>query len=104
MTTQFPQIGAEFTAGNEDDFNNLFDCVHWKDVPCTLPMMQSLGIKGMVNQLCLPPPIRVGDISGGPLPESNGLLAVEIKTDKQHFQVFALDDGVSLTPLAMRNL
>ena len=101
--TNFTHIGRRFTKGKETDWNQAFDQLKWRDEPCPLPMMQSLGIKGMIQQLNLPPAVRVAWSAAAPVPDGCALLAAEFKTAKQHFQVFALDGGDSLTPLGVRD-
>jgi hypothetical protein len=101
--TKFTHIGRGFTADQEAAWNKAFDQLQWQDVPCTLPMMQGMGIKGMIRELNLPPAVRVAWSVEHPAPDGFALLAAEFKTDRQHFRAFALDTGDSLTPLAIRD-
>jgi len=101
--TKFTHIGRPYTGGKEAAWNKTFDELEWQDVPCTLPMMQGEGIKGMIRKLNLPPATRVAWTASHPAADGYALLAAEFKTSKQHFQVFALDTGDSLTPLAIRD-
>jgi hypothetical protein len=105
--TNFTHIGRSFTADKETDWNKAFDQLQWQDVPCDLPTMQGLGIKGMIQQLNLPPAVRVAWSAAVPVPDGCALLAAEFKVladgHRQHFQVFALDTGDSLTPLGVRD-
>jgi hypothetical protein len=101
--TKFTHIGRPYTGDKEPAWNKTFDELEWQDVPCTLPFMQGEGIKGMIRQLNLPPASRVAWTASHPAPDGYALLAAEFKTPKQHFQVFALDTGDGLIPLAVRD-
>lgn len=101
--TNFTHIGRPFTDNKEASWSRLFDELSWQAVPCELPMMQAEGIKGMIRELNLPPAVQVAWSTAAPVPDGFALLAAEFKTDKQHFQVFALDAGTELTPLAIRD-
>lgn len=107
MQTNFTNIGSEYTRGKETKFQAEFDSLPWQDVPCNMAMAPAMGIKGLVREFKLPPPIRVAfaACSTADGPEFHpGILASEHKTKKQHFRVFALDTGDSVTPLAMQHL
>ena len=103
-TTNFTAIGQQFTVNKTDQWDAQFQRMAWESVPCKLPMMQGEGIKAMVKQLKLPAPVKVAWSATHPAQDGYALLATEHQTKKQHFQVFAVDTGDSLTPIAMVEL
>lgn len=103
MNSKFTHIGRPYTGNKEAAWSKAFDQLAWQNVPSILPMMQAQGIKGMIVQLKLPPATRVAWSARHPARDGYALLAAEFKTSKQHFQVFALDTGDALIPLAVRD-
>ena len=95
MTT-FTEIGKQWTKDNEARFIKMFDSAKWEDLPIKdAPFAQGMALKGVINEWHISAK-RVSMYSGF---DSFGVYGVETK--KQ--QIFFLDDGLSMTPLALRD-
>lgn len=93
------KVGKEITAGVEHEFIEIFDNVEWEEVPCKTGFSQGYALKAMIQEFNLAA-THVGEIStvGGLI------LAVKATFDQGAAEVFAFDEGHSLTMLAVRKL
>jgi hypothetical protein len=94
---QFTEIGKEFTAGNEETVLTQVNSLEWQELPLKdAPMGQGMALQGVINEWKIPAK-RVAMYG---MLANLGLYGVETK--KQ--QIFFIDEGVSVTPIALRDL
>lgn len=94
---QFTNIGKEYSKDNEDKILKEIDSLEWQDLPLKdAPFGQGYAIQGAIKEWKIP----AKKVALYGMFCSYGFYGIQTK--KQ--QIFFLDDGCSLTPIALRNL
>ena len=96
MKRDWTQVGEEETAGRQDEWAAMFAGMTWYGLPCTLPAMPGLAIKGLVQECHIHNPRAVGySHEAAPF----GLIAVEAHYSNGVARVYALDRGADTVVL-----
>ena len=97
MNTDWTDVGKVYTEGVEHEFSEMFSTTEWKRLPVETGFYQGFAFNEIIERFGLKA-THVGEIS-----YSGGMiLAVRTKYKQGIAEVFCLDNGGAITPLAIQ--
>ena len=98
MRRDWTNVGKCHSQGNEEKLSGMFERLNWLTPPCDMPMAPGEGIKGAIKELTIP---RVSRVAYSHELAPYGLLGIEGNYKNGRVQIYLVDEGDSVVPLAM---
>jgi hypothetical protein len=91
-------IGKEHWEGKQDAIQGYCETIEWQALPCSMSFSGGLAVKQIIKEQRIP---KVSHVAESHHMAPCGLLGIRAHYKNSDVEIFAVDEGVCLTPLCI---
>jgi hypothetical protein len=91
-------IGKEYWEGRQDAIKGYCETIEWQELPCKMSFAGGFAIKQIIKEQRIP---NVSHVAESHQMAPYGLIGIRASYKNADVEIFAVDEGVSLSPICI---